>query len=208
MLLDQGHPAKPPALPESESGIPHCGLCAPFYIWSTSPWDLNLNYILLSSAWCLLCCSVLPTNRKNRPSFTSWFSRAIQRFCSAHNVQKTTNLRPSELSNKEMDKITHEHQAREFAMTERGKGDVEAPFLVHYIIEVILQDSSQGTEACTHTCTHTIAANTLLRPLHIRTHLILITSLLGRYYYSHFDRLGNVSLRSLFKERLLGHRGM
>lgn len=135
-------------------------------------------------------------------------SQAIQRFCSAHNVQKTTNLRPSELSNKEMDKITHEHQAREFAMTERGKGDVEAPFLVHYIIEVILQDSSHGREACTHTCTHTIAANTLLRPLHIRTHLILITSLLGRYYYSHFDRLGDVSPRSLFKERLLGHRGM
>lgn len=82
---------------------------------------------------------------------------------------------------------------------------VEALTLVHYIPEIILQDSSHGIGALhSCSCTHTwINSNTLLRPLSKITHLILITSLWGRYYYySHLDGHGDVSPRSLFKKGL------
>lgn len=86
-----------------------------------------------------------------------------------------------------------------------SKWTVEALTLVHYIPEIILQDSSHGIGTLhSRSCTHTwINSKTLLRRLSKITHLILIISLWGRYYYySHLDGHGDVSPRSLFKKGL------
>lgn len=168
-LLDQGQPAEPLAFQSLDQWF----VCSLLYLVNL-PWGTQLDSHPPLAVLGSRAVYILSSNRKNRPSFKSWLPRAI---CNTHNVQKKMNSRALELPDNVAHEITHELQAREFAVME-GKRGVEALTLVHYILENILQDSHPGTEAGTHTWNTIIAANTLLRPFRT-TPLILITATWG-----------------------------
>ncbi|TKC50654.1 hypothetical protein EI555_010858 [Monodon monoceros] len=82
---------------------------------------LLLRWERSSESWTLTGVGI--QQRKNRPSFKSWLPRAIQRLCNTHNVQKKMNSRALELPDNVAHEITHELQAREFAVTEGKRGE-------------------------------------------------------------------------------------